>query len=407
MWLFVSSMYSKSYDFAEGTLCTFLIAQIASAEALCRTSIESSINLAYTCQGDIVGNVLGYLREYIAGEREQNEKWRRSVDASIYSDEQKNEHRTRIDDKEFCLTFYEQGLRESLVQVGINFDTHPGTWPNTFDRFKKLGKEVDYRTYYAALCSQSHNDAEDVINKMMTHITTGVENYAEMLELENYVFSLYMVLSSLYFYIEASIGYANGAKSVARLAPYHEPNNTRDFAQQIYDDLLQGKLVIVDQAGGEPALNEAAARRIMWAVFKGNQAAFITGNTPKDILLYVEEAHNLLPPSKADDLKDVWVRTAKEGSKYRIGLIYATQEVSSIQKNILKNTANWFIAHLNNSDETRELRKFYDFANFEDSILRAQNRGFLRVKMLSNPFINPVQIDRFVLDLVNSPATGP
>ena len=79
-------------------------------------------------------------------------------------------------------------------------------------------------------------------------------------------------------------------------------------------------------------------------------------------------------------------------------MVYATQEPSSVHSNILANTENFFVTHLNNDDELKSLSKYYDFSDFSQSLKKAQDVGFARIKTLSSPFVVPAQILKFEPD---------
>jgi DNA helicase HerA-like ATPase len=170
------------------------------------------------------------------------------------------------------------------------------------------------------------------------------------------------------------------------------------FEEDILTELRKGKIIIVDLSQGDPGIQQLYSESICRKIFEDSMDRFISNQPNNFIQYYFEEAHNLFPKKDEKNLSDIYNRLAKEGAKLNLGIIYATQEVSSISANILKNTQNWFIAHLNNDDETKEIKKYYDFGDFADSLIRfsaSSDKGFVRMKTYSNPFVVPVQIDRF------------
>ena len=183
------------------------------------------------------------------------------------------------------------------------------------------------------------------------------------------------------------------------LKKLHNPNSHSSFKRDIVKFLRQGKVIILDLSLGDTETQELYSEQICEAIFDDSMNRFTQELPNNFIQFYFEEAHNLFP--KEGSLKQIYNRLAKEGAKLQLGMVYATQEVSSISKNILKNTQNWFIAHLNNKEELKELEKYYDFSDFSTSIMKFSpetDKGFVRVKTYSNPFVIPVQIDEFKIN---------
>jgi len=188
-----------------------------------------------------------------------------------------------------------------------------------------------------------------------------------------------------------------GYRELQTFLVFHSPHRRTDYAQEILDELVAGKIVIVDLSRGTETVLQYASERIVNHILIDSAARFAAGQEPRRIQIYIEEAHRLFGRDrmKMPDEADPYVRLAKEAAKFKIGLVYATQEVSSVDPVILSNTSNWVVTHLNNHAEVRELSKYYDFEDFAQLTLQAEDVGFVRLKTKSGRYIVPTQVDLF------------
>lgn len=136
-------------------------------------------------------------------------------------------------------------------------------------------------------------------------------------------------------------------------------NDSSNLIEDIFKFLKEGKTIIVDLSLNDNAEASIISTIIVRKLFDNNKRYFTEDKKDKviDAVLCVEEAQNVLSEDFVKSNANPFVRVAKEGRKFGIGIIAITQRPSAISEEIRTQAENFFSFYMGNSDDIRALVK--------------------------------------------------
>jgi len=163
--------------------------------------------------------------------------------------------------------------------------------------------------------------------------------------------------------------------------------------------LKQGKTVVIDLSLKDSHDASIISTILVRKLFEYNKEKF-TSNNPEDVIntvIFVEEAQNVISDELVKTAANPFVKIAKEGRKFGIGMVAITQRPSAISEEIRTQAENFFAFHLGNSDDVKALIKSdvnYDgvIANF---IQRETIPGNLYMVSSKQAFALPIRVKLF------------
>ena len=185
------------------------------------------------------------------------------------------------------------------------------------------------------------------------------------------------------------------------IRPFNQYHSVRGFSvfDEIVNQVREGRSVFIDMAQSNEVVRNNLVDRICRAIYGEQNRLFNSeeGIGERFVMFYFEEAHRLF--NKDDtDLNSIYNLLAKEGAKLNIAMVYSTQSMTTISPDLIKNTDNFLIAHLDDDREAREVARKYAFRDIADDVQRIQSKGFVRMITRSHRFALPVQIHLFKAD---------
>lgn len=176
---------------------------------------------------------------------------------------------------------------------------------------------------------------------------------------------------------------------------YHDKDASH-FVKEIIEELDIGRTVILDLGNANDNIRRYFSDLVSKAVFNQQEKKFVSNKLKNHFIqLYFEEAHNLFPKD-GNDTTSTYARFAKEGAKFHIGIVYSTQSPSTISKELLIQTENFFVGHISSIDELNALSRLQVlFDGLQKDITSSRKPGYMRMLTFSHRFVVPVQAKLF------------
>lgn len=176
-------------------------------------------------------------------------------------------------------------------------------------------------------------------------------------------------------------------------------SSTSTLMEDTFKLLKQGKTVVIDLSLRDSVDASIISTMIVRKLFEDNKKNYTDAKDEQVIptVIIVEEAQNVLSDDQVKTSSNPFVRVAKEGRKFGIGLVAITQRPSAISDEIRSQAENFFTFYMGNSDDIKALVKSnvnYDGV-VSSFIQRETIPGNLYFVTSSHPFVIPVRVLEF------------
>lgn len=166
-------------------------------------------------------------------------------------------------------------------------------------------------------------------------------------------------------------------------------SNRRVLPARIVDSVLDGgeRLVVVDLSGEDIIVKRYVVASILDEVWRRIEET----RKPADTIIVVDEAHNYACRYCGIPHKLI-SRVAREGRKWKLGLILATQRAIDIDPEIRGNINTWIFSKLQTPSDFNEISAYMNLAGITESSLAILGRREFYIAGLMNPLNIPILI---------------